>query len=744
MSRRIPLLLRLGFGCTLVLATSMQLSALAQPDDEEEPAAAEDEEEDEGEEEDEEEAEVDEDGIPRGYRRVELLDITTGMRDDHFASIEVAPDGRVMVGTFEGRSYISRDEGITWDESWVLPESKGFFGFTGQYMFLGKVRSDHTHRASVPNLAPGWGSAGMQYGLAASRWLSVGGFHSLPTEQPPVFRRGGSAGGLSTDLPTNYQPTTAGLGSISANPGAISPLSVTAGAAAGDPGVTLGAALSSRAPRLSLLLLARGRPTAIISLQRLLISIALRLTDVRKIVPDPADPKHLMAATWYGLYQSYDGGVSWVRTFAGMTLAERGVYDIVFDPRDPKRVYLASSRGVFISDNSGDGWKKVTAAPEMLTKKIAIDPTNSNNVYVAGLGAMWRSSDRLKSMSISYYSALPRWNDVIWIAIDPNDVDTAYLGTGAGIVKTTNLRQSTARDWQFLKPARLEGLVNPVVATCSKHPGHIYTMTRADLVTINYGSHGPEALLLESWDGGQNWRVLASLRTAGDIRWFTLDPRDPDQVWIAFSRALVRVKRVPDTTPSEPVEDTGPALPGELSIGELLEATQRYHKLDIETYQWNLDKLRYGNWLPSVFNLTFAAGRERTGAVHDDFQFAEDRYRALRPTSEWRIMAFGTWRLPDIWYEPKTITMQRVRELMMNDEIRNRLRLNIQRNYGELLRLKVRQMYGGERDLYTRAVEQVRMEQLEAIVDLASGGYLSRYKKKRARERVSKRKREER
>src|SRR5690606_6315286 len=327
--------------------------------------------------------------------------------------------------------------------------------------------------------------------------------------------------------------------------------------------------------------------------------------------------------------------------------------------------------GLFISENSGDGWSKSTSVPEILVKKIAIDPTDPENVYVVGLGGVFRSSDRLQTVSLSYYSALPRWNDVFWISIDPNDPDTAYLGTGAGIVKTTNLRNSSVRDWDFLKPMRLEGLVVPVVHTCSRHKDHLYAMTRADLVTINYGANGPESLMLESWNGGQDWRVLASLRTAGDIRYFTVDPRDPDEVWVAFSRALVHVRRLPDSARVEPVTEEGRALPGYPTTGEVIAATLKYHKLDVGTYQANLDKLRMSNWLPSRLSVVFTAGRSKAGAVHDDIQFADDRYRAVREASEWRIQALATWRLPDIWYEPKTITMQRVRELMMNDEVRN-------------------------------------------------------------------------
>lgn len=684
--------------------------------------------EEEKEEEDEEAAEADEDealeetpavdaeGIPSGYRQIENIDVTTGMRDDTFWSIEVGNDGTIYVGTMEGRSYLSKDGGTTWSESWVIPEVRSLYQFVGQTMFLGKVRGDNAHmpihfdlQGDLPRLFSHGSSGAIRIGAGIPNAGEVDVATILP-------RYGPAMQGLEEAVPVESQLAALNLG------------------------VTLGAALSARAPRLSILLGVRGRPIANISMQRLLLTIAQRLTEVRRIVPDPKDPKHLMAATWYGLYQSYDGGVSWVRTFSGMTIQERGIYDIVFDPATPKRVYMGTQRGLFISDNNGDGWKKSTVVPEIIVKKIAIDPKDPKKIYVAGYGGVFRSNDGLQSVRLAYVSYILNWNNVFWITIDPHDPETAYIATGAGIFKTEKLSTSTVRDWNFLKPMRLENLVTQWVYTCSKHKGHLYTGTRADLPTINYGANGPESYILESWNAGEDWRVLAAMKTAGDLRWFTVDPRNPDELWIAFSRSLHHIKRVPDSAKAEPVAQGQPVLPGDPSLGELLDAALKYHEIDLGTYQGNLDRMRKGNWLPTRFNLTFESYRSRGGATLLDVQFAdEDRLRGRATTNEWRLYGILTWRLPDIWYEHKAVAMQRVRELTMNDEVRNRIITVIQRNYGELQRLKARRISArrtrARRDLYTRAVEHVRMEQLEAMVDLTSGGYLTRWKKRRKQER---------
>jgi hypothetical protein len=654
---------------------------------------------------------LDAEGIPSGFRKFEIVDVTTGMRDDTFWTIEVGTDGTIYVGTMEGRSYISKDEGTTWSESWVLPEMKSLYAFPGQTMLLGKVRSDGAHRGLPCEYQPSGTINVLSHGSSGAD--RIGGGFPMPGDTPVST--------LTPPLPLSVPPCLADH------------VAAEAAGASGNLGVTLGAALSARAPRLSILLSTRGRPVPNISLQRLLLDRAQRITEVRRIIPDPKNSKHLFAATWYGLYQSYDGGVSWVRTYPGQTPADRGVFDVVFDPTDPKRVYMGTQRGLFISDNNGDGWKKSTIVPEIIVKKIALDPKDPKRIYVAGTGGVFRSSDRLQSVSLAYFSGIPRWNDVFWISIDPNDPDTAYLGTGAGLVKTEKLSTSTVRDWQFLKPMRLENLVTQWVFTCSKHKGHLYTGTRADLATINYGANGPESYILESWDAGKNWRVLASLRTAGDLRWFTLDPRDPDEPWVAFSRSMHHIRRLPDNATAKPVVQGKLVFPGDPTLGEVLDAALEYHKLGVSQYQHMIDKLRFGNWLPTRFNVFFTWYRMRGGDVLDDFQFADDRYRAAYRLGEWRVMGIATWRLPDIWYEHKAVTMQRVRELTMNDELRNRIYTVVERNYGELQRLKARAYAArkthAKRDLYTRAVERTRMEQLEAMLDLTSGGFLTRWKK---------------
>src|SRR5678809_474443 len=137
-----------------------------------------------------------------------------------------------------------------------------------------------------------------------------------------------------------------------------------------------------------------------------------------------------MVAAINGLYQSYDGGVSWLSTFVGQTIVERLIIELIFDPKVGQRVYMGSQRGLFISDDSGNIWAKSTTVPEIFVKKIAFDPRDSKKIYIAGTGGVYRSDNRGRLFQLSFFSAIPRWNDVMWITIDPNNPEKAYLGTG--------------------------------------------------------------------------------------------------------------------------------------------------------------------------------------------------------------------------------------------------------------------------------------------------------------------------
>ena len=67
----------------------------------------------------------------------------------------------------------------------------------------------------------------------------------------------------------------------------------------------------------------------------------------------------------------------------------------------------------------------------------------------------------------------------------------------------------------------------------------------------------------------------------------------------------------------------------------------------------------------------------------------------------------------------------------MVNTVRERIIKTVHRNYGELQRIRVRQRYREGESMSTRVNLALRAQYLEAIVDLASGGYLTRWKQEK-------------
>src|SRR5205823_9186367 len=99
--------------------------------------------------------------------------------------------------------------------------------------------------------------------------------------------------------------------------------------------------------------------------QRLLLDRTLRGLTIMRITIDPDDRKLMFAATVNGLYKSYDGGLSWSRSFAGLTAAERLAIRVAIRPGTSKLAILGTLRGAYTSIDNGDNWQKITTLPDV-------------------------------------------------------------------------------------------------------------------------------------------------------------------------------------------------------------------------------------------------------------------------------------------------------------------------------------------------------------------------------------------
>jgi hypothetical protein len=629
-------------------------------------------------------AHADDPTIPPEAERFEISDVTTTMRADNFSALAVDPaDGKTAyVGTDQGRIYKTTDGGRTWNESTVLPERKLLWQAPGATIYFGGLR----------------GASGYETGEVNEFELSP----RIGTGDPRV--------------PSELE----GLG-FPDHPS--DPLEDASASASGGGGGLLGVGLSARSPRLSLLSASRGRPVPTLNRFRFLNDRGQRATRIITIAVDPENRRSVFAATADGLYHSRDAGESWSRSFAGLTPAERLALIIAIRPGDQFMI-LGTGNGAYSSTDQGDNWAKITTVGGFVNQ-VAFDTKDGKYVYLATSGGVLRSVDRGASFQPIYYSTLPAENDVRWMTLDPFDPETAYIGTNRGAFVSHDLHAAFVT-WQAL-----EGMQSVLqvlrIGACSTHKNHLYAMTRIDLTTINYGAPGPESAIIESWDAGKSWRPLFTGMSDGAAEAMAIAPDDPDQLWIAWSTAVHRLARI------DPAADTraarirrGEPMP---AMGDVIKAALRYQGVELDDYTDMIHRPKFWNILPRTVTVTGTWQQFTRGGTQDDAQFAQGRYFDARDVRGWAVVVWASWNLPDLVYTPTSVAMLRQREQILDDELRRRITETVERSYVEAERIRA-ELATTKLDTKTEVLYRLRLEQLEAVVDLTSGGYLNRWHEK--------------
>jgi photosystem II stability/assembly factor-like uncharacterized protein len=296
--------------------------------------------------------------------------------------------------------------------------------------------------------------------------------------------------------------------------------------------------------------------------------------DVRSLVASPDDPDLLYLGTSDGqLFRSTDGSGIWTRLKPGLGQPGLSIDTITIDPRNTKIIYAGvwpvareAEGGIFKSHDGGETWKLLEKTKGLSVRAIAIAPSDSNLLITGSAGddkrlnGAFRSTDAGKTWERITPEGDAEIRNIESVAIDPNDTNSIYVGTFHLPWKTTD----GGKTWKptgykatgMIDDSDIFGItVNQsdpslvYINACSgiyrsgssgekwaKLPGIPFSARRTYALLPhpqkpNTIFAGTSEGLWRTTDGGKQWKLRTSSRAV--IRAIVIHPAKPDRVLIA-------------------------------------------------------------------------------------------------------------------------------------------------------------------------------------------------------------------
>ncbi|HKD44170.1 MAG TPA: hypothetical protein VKD24_00820, partial [Candidatus Angelobacter sp.] len=249
---------------------------------------------------------------------------------------------------------------------------------------------------------------------------------------------------------------------------------------------------------------------------------------VTAVVGIPGRPNiYYVGTAGGGVFMTQDGGLSWKPIFEKESTASIGA--IALAPSNPNLIWvgtgeknirndLVTGKGVFFSPDAGNTWKFMGLRDAGQISNIAIDPHDSNIVFVAVLGHAWgpnvdrgvfRTTDGGKN-----------WQKVLYVdedtgasslVMDPSNPMVLFAGmwhvrrypwmledggTSGGIFRSVD----GGSTWKKLTEGLPEGVTGRIgLGASPSNPRHIYALVE-----------NKKGTLYDTTDLGDHWRMVSN------------------------------------------------------------------------------------------------------------------------------------------------------------------------------------------------------------------------------------------
>jgi photosystem II stability/assembly factor-like uncharacterized protein len=268
---------------------------------------------------------------------------------------------------------------------------------------------------------------------------------------------------------------------------------------------------------------------------------------------DPENSQHyFVAAASGGVWRTTNDGTSWTPVFDAQ--GSYSVGTVVIDPKNPSVVWVGTGEnndqrsvsygdGVYKSEDGGKTWRNVGLKQSEHIARIVIDPRDSNVVYVAAPGPLWKgggdrglykSTDGGKNwtslIKVGEYTGVadvildPRNPDILLAATHQRE-RTYYTLIHGGPESALWRSTDAGKTWTKVTTGMPTGELGRIgLAYAPSNPSMIYAQIEA-----GEGRGG----LYRSTDNGVTWEKRNSSDSQGQYyAHLVVDPVNPERVYI--------------------------------------------------------------------------------------------------------------------------------------------------------------------------------------------------------------------
>lgn len=394
-------------------------------------------------------------------------------------------------------------------------------------------------------------------------------------------------------------------------------------------------------------------------------SVGILGVEIYTIAVNPNNPQQVLVGIEdnpYGewgsnvVYRSTNGGDSWNVSNTGITSAGR-CYDIEYDLTNTNKVYIATLGGVYKSLDGGVSW----SITEMVipTFQVEVSPVDGNTVYAGSYvggppfdrGAVWKSVDGGESWTnvLDFNSDQNIGNEVNTLAVAPSAPHVIYASSANKLFKSTNSGQSWQRaDNGFIVPPRALALaVDPY---------------SSDIVYL-----GSDGALFKTVNGGNSWTPISGGLGGSLIRAIAIDSDNQQIIYVGTQagRGIPGVYRSTDSSGTSWIqmnEGMGSVsilslaidafLPQSIYAGSTSSGLWKYTYVSSGPADYSIsinNGALFTNQTNVELTLTAPPG---TGQVmlSNDGGFAGATWESFTTKKPWTITSYGSYVIPRIVY----------------------------------------------------------------------------------------------